>query len=440
MGEGGVFRSLKFARYLPDFGWTPVVLSADPRSYWIHDYSLLEELPGDCRVTRTVSPSGLFILNTVKSFLSHTHLRKSPPHGSRTGGKSIPAGTGVRSRGLFSLLRFAGDFLLFPDTYIAWYPFAVRKGSALFEEMDITALYSTSPPDTNHLVAKSLARRHAVPWIADFRDPWVATHFRNPPTPLHRWIHDQLENAVLKHSCVVTTTAALQEHLSKTTGKGHPVHLIRNGYDPADFESVAPGEVESRTPDSKEFLIVYTGKMTGTRVSDGLLKGLRILVETHREIEGRLCIRFIGSRENRVDRLIEKHRLSNLITLQPYTSHRTALEWQKAADLLLILKHDDPRYHSMIPGKFYEYAGSRTPILAVARRGELTDLIEKYSLGYHTDPRDPVAVADMLWKIYCLWLDGKLRVPFAPPPDFQRPYQAWKLAEILNNLIEGNAG
>ena len=43
MGMGGVQRTLKFAKYLPEFGWQPVVITDSPKKYFAIDVSLLDE-------------------------------------------------------------------------------------------------------------------------------------------------------------------------------------------------------------------------------------------------------------------------------------------------------------------------------------------------------------------------------------------------------------
>ena len=44
MGLSGVQRTAKFTKYLPEFGWRPIVLTAGETPYYAHDESLLDEL------------------------------------------------------------------------------------------------------------------------------------------------------------------------------------------------------------------------------------------------------------------------------------------------------------------------------------------------------------------------------------------------------------
>src|SRR5919109_814038 len=44
LGLSGVQRTLKFVKYLPQFGWEPTVLTVTPTGYYAQDPSLLEEI------------------------------------------------------------------------------------------------------------------------------------------------------------------------------------------------------------------------------------------------------------------------------------------------------------------------------------------------------------------------------------------------------------
>ena len=53
VGGPGVQRALKFAKYLPEFGWDPVVLTVKAINYSVYDPSLLKELSSEVEIIRT---------------------------------------------------------------------------------------------------------------------------------------------------------------------------------------------------------------------------------------------------------------------------------------------------------------------------------------------------------------------------------------------------
>ena len=67
VGAGGVARTAKFARYLPEFGWQPHVLTPRQATDLARDPTLLDELPDCVRIHRTQSfeyqvPRGLLLV------------------------------------------------------------------------------------------------------------------------------------------------------------------------------------------------------------------------------------------------------------------------------------------------------------------------------------------------------------------------------------------
>ena len=56
LGLSGVQRTLKFVKYLPQFGWQPIVLTVTPTGYFAQDPTLLDELDGlNIEIIRTGS-------------------------------------------------------------------------------------------------------------------------------------------------------------------------------------------------------------------------------------------------------------------------------------------------------------------------------------------------------------------------------------------------
>lgn len=54
-GGGGVQRTLKFVKYLPFYGWQPVVLTVKKPDFDYFDECLLDDLPKDIIIKRTYS-------------------------------------------------------------------------------------------------------------------------------------------------------------------------------------------------------------------------------------------------------------------------------------------------------------------------------------------------------------------------------------------------
>ena len=55
IGGGGVQRTLKFVKYLPAFGWRPLVLTSKQAVFDYFDHTLVDEIPSEAKVYRTTS-------------------------------------------------------------------------------------------------------------------------------------------------------------------------------------------------------------------------------------------------------------------------------------------------------------------------------------------------------------------------------------------------
>jgi len=108
MGGAGVQRTLKFARYLPEFGWQPHVITAQEKLN-IQDSSLANEIPADLPITRT----------------SILRLPRQLP---------------------WRLRNFISRWLLLVDEQIGWLPYAEKAGRRIISAGGIKAIYSTSAP------------------------------------------------------------------------------------------------------------------------------------------------------------------------------------------------------------------------------------------------------------------------------------------------------
>lgn len=415
MGDGGVFRSLKLARYLPERGWAPTVLCGRAEDYWVRDASLLAELPEAVKVHRVAGLTGLSLLRRLR--------RK------RNGG-SVGEG-GQRPSGLFRRLRRLGDFLLLPDSYAGWMRPALAEGRRIIAAGGIELIYSSSPPDSGHLVARRLAAESGLPWVADFRDPWFNLHLKTPPSPLHAAWHRRQEARVLREAQVVAVTEGWRRHYATRTLR--PPLLIRNGFDPADFAEGTPARTLSPTIE-----ILHTGKLSLTRSARPFFTGLALLLERRPELAERLRLRLLGPRESDNEAAASELGLDAVVSFEDPVPHAESVARQAAADLLLLIKHDDPRYRDLVPGKFYEYAAAGPPILAMTPAGETESLMDAHGLGWTCRP-EAESVAAALERALAAVAAGAPPRRKAPE-EFSRPAQAAAMAVLFEEMTRSAPG
>jgi glycosyltransferase involved in cell wall biosynthesis len=414
-----VQRTVKFLKYLRPLGWRAEVVTVRAASYWVLDPALAADVPLDTVVHRTFALTGPDLL---------------PRRGKRE--------RGVRSAALFQRLRRWSSLVLVPDAYVGWFPFALARARARMESGGVDALLTTSSPDSTHLVGLVLRERFPVPWVADFRDPWVRRLTFQAPTRWHHRLHLWLERRVLERAdrVLVTNEATRDDFLARHAGiPAGRLIVIPNGFDPEDlavmrdFSLSHSPAAPSRAPWARELVLVHTGLLSGRRTLAPIAASMARLFTEHPDLRGRLRLRLIGPRESVNDELVRAAGLTGQVAFEPPVGHREVLGEMARAAALLLLEAGEPEGSLITPGKLFEYLAARRPILAVVPPGPAADLVRSTGAGEVVAPEDAPGLTATLQR----WvLEG-------PPPSrvrdedlaaYARPALAAKLARVLDQL------
>ncbi len=330
-GTSGVHRTLKFSRYLLEYGWIPIVLTADPRAYRQRTASQLPEIPPTVELRRT------FALD------SHRHLAIR--------GKSL---------GLTSL----------PDQWATWWLSAVPAGLRLIRKHRPRAIWSTYPIATAHLIALALQRLSGLPWVADFRD--IMTEEDYPPRPGIRRVRRWIERRVVDHAaCIVLTTPSAQRLYQDRYPTLSPTscRVIPNGYDEEDFVRLSLGASAQGAPPEGPIRLLHAGLIyEEERDPRPFFRALARLQRDGAVKAGTLQVdlRAAGS-EDRFSALIRDLGIGEIVHLQPPIPYHEALRDCADASALLLLQ--GASCDRQIPAKAYEYLRLRKPILALTTAG-----------------------------------------------------------------------
>ncbi len=408
---GGVYRPLSFVKYLPGLSWEVTVITPRAGEFWISDPSLEWEIPPEVRVVRTGSLSASRLLNRFSS-------------GS---GRNKAA----RSSGRFEILRKLGELILLPDTYVGWVPFATRAAAELCSEEKFDLVYSTSPPDSTHLAAGRLSGRFEIPWVVDFRDPWIGLYLRDPATPFHRYLHRNMERRAAEADLVVVTTDWQREKLLRLYPSAR-VEKIPNGYDSGKFE-----RLKGLKPDPGRFTFLHTGMLTLGRKSRNFLEGLSLFMKRTGAGPESLHVIFAGAWESNNREWVDKLGLEEVVDFKGHLPHSECVRQEKKSHVLLLIKHDDLRYRGLIPGKLYEYIGARRPVLAVVPEGEAGEIVRMLNRGETASVSDPQDISEKIEKLYNLYLEGKLEDSYSleEVPRFSRKAEAEEFNRVLREVI-----
>jgi len=361
-GGAGVQRWLKFAKYLPEFGWQPVILTVDPdyASYPQRDDTLASEIHPDCLVYTTKS----FELYNLYKFIS--------------GKKEVPYG-GFANESEESLFQKISKFLrgnfLLPDPRKGWNKYAIKKAVELIREFKIETVVTTSPPHSTQLIGLKLKQKLDIHWIADLRDPWTDIYYYNQfkHTALALRIDEKYELQVIENADLLITVSEDVKRIFAEKTKlrvAEKTAVIPNGYDEEDFR------IENLPMEQKK-VITYTGTISEAYDVSGLLSSLKMLPE---EIKSGIVIRFVGKVPVSVIKKFDA--IGVEIELVGYVDHAKSIEYLLRSALLLLVIPKVKNNQGILTGKFFEYIASGKPILAIGPTdGDLAKIINDTECG-----------------------------------------------------------
>jgi len=210
-----------------------------------------------------------------------------------------------------------------------------------------------------------LKHRFGIPWVADFRDPWVAGQDLTG-SPKKMLFLDRLGESLVFRSAdavIVNAPKALSEVVAKYPQVAGRIHCVTNGFDPAIFAGL------SKSSQSR-FVICHPGELYAGRDPSPFLDAIQIVVGRDTALCQRLTADFIGKKsDGRVltEAEIERRGLTGVVNLIGQVSYRESLQRMVDADLLLLI--DTPNRRIGVPAKLYEYFGAKRPVLALANEG-----------------------------------------------------------------------
>ena len=428
----GAKRIIKFCKYLPQYGWQPIVLTSDISDYHRLDETLMDQLPEDLEIHR-VKKWHIFPQNDE---------REQPSANFSSDRETIDYGLFRRIAGkLIHSVEFMDYSWLFP---------ALIRCSKIIRRHNIDVIFSSSPNSEAHLVPLFLSINNRIDWVAEYRDPWTTQAFFDSTAFLKKKIQRFLELAVLKKvSNVIVVSKSLLNgiHSANRTITSIKGHLIYNGFDPEDFSHLFIKQTQN-----KQLEMSFVGTF-GYHIQPGLLlKALANLIGQNPIYKKRLRLRFIGEvKEWNVEIDIDKKMrnavidlgISEIVKFIPFKSYCEALKSMLNTNVLIFIIGSDPDSPGVTDGrvtaKIFEYLYAKRPILAlVPSQSEVARILKDCNAGYivpYGDIELTVKILKQIWEDYDSGRLTKWNFNEKEIEKYDRRKQTKQLADIFNEVI-----
>lgn len=333
----GGHRARLWSRYLPEFGWEPVVVTGDPARY--------EERP-DPDLERLVAP-GVEVI--------HAPTMPTRP------------------------VRLVGDI----GVRAFWGCYRVLAGLAAQGRLDFVMV--TIPSNFLAPVGRLIRRRHGVPFGIDYQDPWI-NRWPGVDVPFSRaWASYRLaallEPWAVKDASLITGMAPgyISGMLERNPRVGETaiVACMPMGIAPEDYELVR--NLDRRPflfqPGDGRFHLIYAGALlpAGIVVLDAFLAGLKELKAVSPDVANRLRVHFVGTGSSpddpaghQVRPRAERMGVGDLVDEHPQRiGYVDALNHLARSDAVLVVGSTEAHY---TPSKAFQALLSRRPVFAMLHK------------------------------------------------------------------------
>lgn len=430
LAGSGVHRSMKFARFLPEHGVNPTVLTTDEESLKRFvankiEPQLLAELPASLPITRVPCRTGV-VATKGKLGLWWQNFRSHVDPLAEVWGANVAA--------------------------------ALPK---ILDEVKPSVVYVSVPPfSMGPLFCRLLAERK-IPLVLDFRDNWSQWSSSPFATALNYRRALRAERDCLSRAAfVVCATPGVRRDLEGA----HPeipkskFRTITNGF----AGRIAPRPIETPGPSGK-ILVGYVGAFYYTpearkvmltpwwkrkphrwlqyfpRKEDWLYRSphffFKALAELFRrwpDLRDRVEVKFAGHKPPWLLDQIEQFGLSQNVELLGYLNHKECLQFQSRCDLLLITSAKvNGGLDYCVSGKTFEYWQAQKPILAFVTEGDQKEVLAKSKMAVLCDPDDPAASAQTLHD--CFSAKREIRPDYGYIESFSSKNLAGELADTLRS-------
>lgn len=426
----GTQRTLALANHLADCGWNVRVVSLPESAFPNTDAKLFKKLNSNVKVFRFND------VDLLKSFRKQSRgMANNSKAGTERRAQAVAAEMPENySRVSSRAMRWLWP-LYIPDKKLQWALALVMNRQMRQLVRDSDCIYTTSPPQSVHIVGALLKKMSKVPWVADLRDPWSDNQLRAFPNDISRRYDGRLEQSVLGLADhVIANTPYFRKLLQERyPTRAASICSIPNGYESALFTS--DGCIGAT--DSNRLKISHLGSLYGQRDIAPLLKGLSLIKKDHLAVFQDIYFEFVGPGTAKFAELVKEYELEEHVLLGSSVPYEEAVQKDRAASVLLCLPLTPEDMYSQVPAKLYQFIALGKPVLAFAAPdGAMAMVLQEAGVDHvMADPRDPVDIARSLLEIHERWKQGVLR--YGGNDEMRRRFDRQNMAVQIEQLFRG---
>ncbi|WP_312764560.1 glycosyl transferase family 1 [Epilithonimonas sp.] len=416
-GGPGVQRWLKFAKYLPQFGWEPIIYTPENPSYPLVDETLTKEVPKNLKIVKT------------DIWEPYQIAEKFSKSNKKFKGGQFDVGKNQSFVSKLSIF-IRGNFFI-PDARKFWVKPSIRFLKKYLQENHIETIVTTGPPHSLHLIGLGLKKELPdLKWIADFRDPWTEISYYKhlKLTSGSDKKHRQLEKSVFENADLTLATSYTDAENFRKNGAN--AFCITNGFDKENTST--PLSVTDR---KIKFTLSYVGILEQLRNPENLWKALENLCKTNSDFVNDLELKFVGMIDDKILNEIENSVLKNNIKNLGYLSHTDSVEEMENSEILLITNFPNETSKGIIPGKLFEYLATGKQIISFGPKdADVETILNKTKAGKHFDYSENLEIQKFIFSLYQDWKAGKSINNSADINEFSRKELTKKLAKLLDEI------
>jgi glycosyltransferase involved in cell wall biosynthesis len=309
----------------------------------------------------------------------------------------------------------------------------------------VDCIIATADPYILLKYASDLSRKHNIPWIADYRDPWSQDTQFNSNILKKTW-YTYFEKKVLANVKIITTVSSFFEKQIATLAPATPFYVIPNGYDEEVIDKAQDVQQESETLNLAFVGTIYKWHPIRSffRVISEFISGTP---------DAKICLNFYGlSLENELNEMIDNEfpLLKNHLKIHKKVKNELFIAELAKNNIMVLFNH-----YSTIGTKIYEFVGIQRLILLCYSEDPEAEALKKAHFNLNEGSEDfpqlqselinethsGIVVKDAehlkatIAELYSNFKqDGLVKCESINATQFSRKIQTQRLAEIVKNI------